>query len=81
MPAASAVSRRVIDRARMRAPHERDVQHAGKHDVVGVAPAPGQETRVFLPRDARTDESARFHLDEPGLVRGVLLGLRHERRA
>ena len=63
-------------RARVRAPHERDVQHAGKDDVVGVAPAPGEETRVFLPRDARTDESARFHLDEPGLVGGVLLGLR-----
>ena len=62
-------------RTRVRAPHERDVQHAGKNDVVGVAPAPGEETRVFLPRDARTDESAGFYLDESGRVRGMLLGL------
>ena len=58
----------------MRAADERDVQHAGKGDVVGVEPATGEEPWVFLARHARTDESARFHLVETGLVRGVLLG-------
>ena len=67
--------------ARMRAADERDVQHAGKDDVVGVEPATGEETRVFLARHPRPDESARFHLDETGLVPGVLLGRRQRSRS
>ena len=41
---------------RMRAAHERRVQHAGHHDVVDEAPAPAQQGIVLEAGDARSDQ-------------------------
>jgi hypothetical protein len=43
-------------RVRVRAPHERDVQHAGQGDVGDVAPAAGEEAGIFLAKVTVADE-------------------------
>src|SRR5439155_9709125 len=40
----------------VRAPEERDVQHAGERQVRDVPPLPLEEARVFHPADGRADE-------------------------
>ena len=39
----------------VRAADQADVDHPGQGHVVGKKPLPGDEARVFLPRDARAD--------------------------
>ena len=40
----------------VRAPEECNVEHAGQHDVRHVAPAPGEQPRVFLAEMPVADE-------------------------
>ena len=40
---------------RVRAAHERRVQRAGQVHVIDELPAPGEQHRVFKPRDARAE--------------------------
>ena len=51
--------------ARVRAAHERGVQHAGDDDVVGVVAAPGEEPGVLLALDTGADEPSGLHFLQP----------------